>query len=155
QRDAPDEVRALPGGARPSQVISVLGRHYVTGRAAILLAVLVVVGCETMIADRFLITTPPDHLESIPPTAVVVKTAQTALVACRVQENHLSSDSDSLSWRDPDHPPGLHITVKRDGNDIRVSLAQDLFGPIGPTDVYRCVKPMLRRQLEQQFGTSR
>jgi len=45
--------------------------------------------------------------------------------------------------------------VHRAGDDVRVTLAQDLFGPSGPTDGYRCVRKTLRRRLEERCGKDR
>jgi hypothetical protein len=77
------------------------------------------------------------------------------LTECGLQEHHLSSDADSVTWRDPAHLPGLHVMIRPEGPDMWVTLAQDLYGPVRPSDAYRCVKPVLRRQLEWHFGKAR
>jgi hypothetical protein len=57
------------------------------------------------------------------------------------------------TWRlKGDKPPGLTVTVQRVGEEVRVRLAQDLYGPTGPTDKYKAVKAALRQGLRGRFG---
>lgn len=113
------------------------------------------VACDTMIADRMVIATPSSQPGLPPSTAELVAATRAAAEKCGLQDNHVSSDADSVAWNDPAHLPGLHVVVRREGRNMFVTLAQDLYGPVGATDAYRCVRQALRRHLEQQFGRER
>jgi hypothetical protein len=108
-----------------------------------------------MISDRMTILAPERRPEEAPSTAEVLATTRGALTDCSLAEAEISSYGDTLHWRDSEHPPGLHVMVRRAGADVRVTLAQDLYGPVGPTDAYQCVRKSLRRRLEERFGKER
>jgi hypothetical protein len=42
-----------------------------------------------------------------------------------------------------------------DGSDVEVRLEQGLYGPVGPTDTYKCVRKALRKRLEERYGKER
>jgi hypothetical protein len=75
-----------------------------------------------------------------------------AFLQCGIRDADLARDADTWLWRNPAGPPGLHVMVNAFGDDMRLTLAQDLFGPIGPTETYRCVRKSLRDILTQRFG---
>jgi len=112
-------------------------------------------GCDTMIADRMIIRAPSQAAGAPLSTAELLTASRDALMDCRFAEADITSLGDTLHWTNPKRPPGLHIMVHRAGDDVRVTLAQDLFGPIGPTDGYRCVRKTLRRRLEERCGKDR
>src|SRR5262245_48195060 len=113
--------------------------------------------CDTMIADRWVIQGPAKlpSGEAIPaPSAQDVLTdTRVAIDDCGLGGGKIMSDQDTLAWRDPNRPPGFHVMVHAGGDGLKVTLAQDLYGPIGPTDAYSCVKKTLRKRLEQRYGT--
>jgi hypothetical protein len=125
------------------------------GRMGAIIALgLAVVACDTMIADRLVIRAPVPGA-SAPPSMDLLDGPREALVKCNLAEADMTSFGDALHWRNPNHPPGLHIMVHRSGDEVTVTLAQDLYGPIGPTDAYQCVRQTLRRALEDRFGKER
>jgi hypothetical protein len=153
QTDAADEAGASDGA---SPLISVLGRQQMMERVAMLVSLGLALGaCDTMIADRMIIRTPSERAAAPPSTAELLTTSRDALADCRFADADITSLGDTLHWSNPKRPPGLHIMVHRTGDDVRVTLAQDLYGPIGPTDAYRCVRKTLRRRLEKRFGKDR
>ena len=111
--------------------------------------------CDTMIADRMMIRTPSQSAGAPPSSAQLLATSRDVLMDCGLAEADITSFRDALHWRNPKRPPGLHIMVDRAGDDVGLTLAQDLYGPIGPTDAYQCVKKTLRRRLEDRFGKDR
>jgi hypothetical protein len=119
--------------------------------AAIAALGLVVVACDTMIADRLVIRAPAQGAVA-PPSVDLLDASRAALVKCNLAEADMTSLGDALHWRNPIRPPGLHIMVHRSGDEVTVTLAQDLYGPIGPTDAYQCVRQTLTRGLEDRFG---
>jgi len=126
-------------------------------RLGVLLSViaLAVAACDTLIADRMTIrATPP---APAPSAADVLEAARGALDDCGLAraETQTRIDSDSLHWRNPKQPPGFHVMVHPEGDALGVTVAQDLFGPIGPTDAYRCVTKKLRGRLKQHYFLSR
>jgi len=64
----------------------------------------------------------------------------------------ITNSGDELHWRNPKRPPGLHVMVHVADEGLLVTLAHDLFGPIGPTHAYRCVTKSLRRRLQERYG---
>jgi hypothetical protein len=118
------------------------------------MAVLVVglTGCDTLIADRWVIRTTADHSSVPGSTSQVLATAHLALGDCGLVDGDSKVIGDTLLYRDPQKPPGLHVTVYPADEGFRVTLAQDLYGPIGPTDAYRCVREALRVRLQMQYG---
>jgi hypothetical protein len=44
------------------------------------------------------------------------------------------------------------VTVHAADEGLVVTLAQDIFGPIGLTDAYHCVEKSLRRRLQERYG---
>jgi hypothetical protein len=116
---------------------------------------LVLGACDTMISDRMVIRTPAHGAGAAPSTSDLLSTSRDALTDCRLAEADITVYRDTLHWRNPKHPPGLHVMIHPVGDGLRVTLSQDLYGPIGPTDAYRCVKKSLRRRLEERFGKDR
>jgi hypothetical protein len=126
-----------------------------TERVAILVfVVLTLVACDTMVADRMIIRT-PEQGAAAPSAPELLTATRDAMVDCRLADGDIRSHGDALHWRNPNHPPGLHVMVRRTGDEVRLTLAQDLYGPIGPTDAYQCVRTTLRRLLEERFGRTR
>jgi hypothetical protein len=108
--------------------------------------------CDTMIADRMVIRTPSGTGTASPSTAELLTTSRAAFKDCSFAETDIRSFGDALHWTNPKHPPGLHVMVHRADDGVRITLAQDLHGPIGPTEAYRCVSKALRRRLKERFG---
>jgi hypothetical protein len=108
--------------------------------------------CDTMIADRFVIRAPVTHPSPAASAGDILATTRVAFGDCGLAEADVTDFGDSLHWRSPKKPPGLHVMVHSAAEGLQVTLAQDLFGPIGPTDAYRCVKKSLRRRLEDRYG---
>jgi hypothetical protein len=111
--------------------------------------------CDTMIADRMIIRTPAEQSAPAPSTPEVLTVTRTALNDCGLAEADISEHRDTLHWKNPKGPPGLHVMLHPVGDGLRVTLAQDLYGPIGPTDAYRCVRKTLRRRLEERYSKER
>jgi hypothetical protein len=105
-----------------------------------------------MISDRFVVGLAAERDATSAPADLVAAATRGAFAACKLQERHISSYSDTIAWRDPDVLPGLRVSSQHEGNVIQVRLAQDLMGPVGPTDAYECVKGSLRQHLESAFG---
>ena len=107
--------------------------------------------CDTMIADRWVIRSAADQSGQSPSASEILATARVALDDCALAAN-AKIIGDTLVWRDPEKPPGLHVMVRPSSDGLRVTLAQDLYGPVGPTDAYRCVQKSLRSRLEARYG---
>ncbi len=74
-------------------------------------------------------------------------------MACNLFLKEVDEASNSEEWRwDGDEPPGFSVYVRRVGDEVHVSLMQDLFGPIGPSEKYRTVKRRLLEVLKERFG---
>jgi len=139
--------------ARPSQLISVLGRPQMTVRLGILpLLALTLSACDTMIADRFVIRAPITHPSPAASAGDILGTTRVAFGDCGLADADVADFGDSLHWRNPRKPPGFHVMVHSAADGLQVTLAQDLYGPVGPTDAYRCVQKSLRRRLEDRYG---
>ena len=113
--------------------------------------VLASLACDTMISDRFIITTPADTAAQHASTLEVVGAVRETLAECGLRQTS-SSGAEVWVWNDPEHPPGVHATVTASGNRVNVRLAQGLYGPIGPTDKYRVVKESLLKNLRHRYG---
>ncbi len=136
-----------------SSLISVLGRPLMIGRLAILsVLALALWRCDTMIADRLLIRAPAAPPNPTASTGDVLAATRIAFGDCGLAQADITNFGDELHWRNPKRPPGLHVMVHAADEGLLVTLAQDLFGPIGPTDAYRCVKKSLRRRLQERYG---
>jgi hypothetical protein len=145
-----------PAQTGAPQLSAVLGRPKSTERVAIFVVLALTLGaCDTMIADRMIIRTTAQGSGAAPSTSELLATSRDAFTECRLPEGEVTSYRDTLHWRNPNHPPGLHVMIHPAGGDLRVTLAQDLYGPIGATDAYRCVRKTLRRRLEERFGKDR
>jgi len=108
-----------------------------------------------MIADRIVVRTPADQSATAPSASELLVTTRVALSDCGLAASDISAHRDTLHWTNPKRPPGLHVMAHTVGDGLRVTLAQDLYGPIGPTDAYKCVRKKLRRRLEERFGKDR
>src|SRR5262245_6817152 len=108
--------------------------------------------CDTMIADRWVIRTPADHDGQSASAQEILATARVAFNDCGLAEANSKLIGDTLAWRDPEKLPGLHVMVHPASEGPRVTLAQDLYGPIGPTDAYRCVQKSLSSRLQGRYG---
>ena len=108
--------------------------------------------CDTLIADRMVIGTPADAPQLSPNTPEVMRIAHDALLSCGVCEADLESDRGNWLWKAPPGSPGLHVMVRPAVSGVRVTLAQNLYGPVGPTETYRCVRQALRGRLEARYG---
>jgi hypothetical protein len=123
------------------------------GRVVIVPAIaLALSACDTMIADRMIIRTPPTRLSSAASVGDVLATTRVAFGDCRLAEAEVTDLRDALHWTNPKRLPGLHVMVHPADEGLRVTLTQDLFGPIGPTEAYRCVKKSLRRRLQERYS---
>ena len=70
-----------------------------------------------------------------------------------MQKTDVTDFRDTLHWRNPKKPPGLHVMVHSAAEGFQVTLAQDLYGPVGPTDAYRCVQKSLTLwRLNDHYG---
>jgi hypothetical protein len=149
--------RTSHGEDEGSPLISVLGRQQMSGRTAAAIIVLGLAGaaCDKMHTFRIVIVTPPSLLDAMAPQATLIKTTRSALAECSLQDKHISSDDDSVAWRDPNRLPGFHVLSHREGDEMLVTVAQELFGPVDATAAYRCVIDALHRRLERQFGKER
>lgn len=107
--------------------------------------------CDTMISDRMVIrapaTSPGRQAESDQVLALIHET----LVASDLEMMRESRGIETWRWKG-DKPPGLTVTVQRLGDEVRVRLAQDLYGPTGPTDKYETLKATLRQAARERFG---
>ena len=112
-------------------------------------------GCDTLIADRMVIRTPADQLGQLSSTPDILAAARMALNDCGLAESDTKAIGNTLAWRDPRKPPGFRVMVHPVDDGLRVTLAQDLHGPIGPTDSYGCVRKSLRSRLEERYGKQR
>jgi len=138
---------------RPSLPISVFGRPRMLGRLVILSILAVPLSaCDTMIADRLVIRAPATQPSPAASTGDVLATTRIAFGDCGLAQADITNFGDELHWRNPKRPPGLHVMVHAAGEDLLVTLAQDLFGPIGRTGPYRCVKKSLRLRLQERYG---
>ena len=120
-----------------------------------LLAVLVAVGisalaCDTMISDRMVIRAPTTAGRQGEPDEVLTLVRET-LVAADLEKMGESRGVETWRWKG-DKPPGLTVTVKRVGDEVQVRLAQDLYGPTGPTDKYKTLKATLHQAVRGRFG---
>src|SRR5260221_59041 len=107
---------------------------------------LALAGCDTMIADRMIIRTVASQTSAAASASDVLATTKVAFGDCGLAEADITDFHDAVHWRSPKRPPGLHVMIHPADEGFRVTLAQDLYGPIGPTDAYRCVKKSLRRR---------
>ena len=109
-------------------------------------------GCDTMIADRMIIRTSPEYPGPQVTRPDLLKTMRAAMTACQLPDDQIRAHGDTLHWSDPDRPPGLHLMIHDTADGLRVTLAQDRYGPVGPTDAYRCMRTTLPRELVSRFG---
>jgi hypothetical protein len=145
---------------RPSQLIASVGQAWATGMRQATVTVLVagaslclqLTGCDTLIADRMTVRWTSDAPRDRASTMELMAVAHEAFSQCGMRDADLTRDTDTWLWKNPKGPPGLHVMVTPSGSDIRVTLAQDLFGPIGPTETYRCVRNQLRETLVRRYG---
>src|SRR5262245_16260998 len=94
------------------QLMRVLGRPQQAPRSVIWgRLTLVFCACDTLIAHRMIIRTPADDLLTPVTTAEVLATTRSALGDCGLVEPNIKDFGDTLHWRDPKHPPGLHVMV--------------------------------------------
>jgi hypothetical protein len=115
---------------------------------AVAVAALSASACDTLIAHRMVVRAPPDQEPAVT-TAEMMGIAHEALRSCGVKEEHVSSDRHTWLWSDPERRPGLVIDI-RPGPEV--NLSQNLYGPIGQTRTYRCVKAGLQARLAEQYG---
>jgi len=120
-------------------------------RATAVLVSCLVVSCDSMIASRFVVSTPADHAPPSPSELLAV--SQAALLECGLSEEQIWTASDEIHWRNPEDPPGISVLVRPAGQKTRVVLSQDLYGPVGPTDTYRCATERLLAQLRDHYGS--
>jgi hypothetical protein len=121
-------------------------------RLSLFLGIVALAGCDTLISNRMIIAVPTSPKEASSSTPELMAITHQALVSCGGRDEHLSSSADTWLWSDPDHPPGVMVNV-RPGPEVY--LSQGLYGPVGPTDRYRCVRKALRHNLSQRFGKAR
>ena len=107
--------------------------------------------CDTMIADRLIITIPQDSAAQRSSVQDGLTAVRDTLAACGFQRES-SPSGDLWVWNDPDHPPALHATVTVSANRVTVHLVQGLYGAIGPTQQYELVKNSLVRTATQRYG---
>lgn len=130
-----------------------LGRRQMTVRLGVLpVLALTLSSCDTMIADRFVIRAPVTHPSPAISAGDILATTRVAFGDCGLADADVTDFRDSLRWRNPKKPPGLQVMVRSAAEGVEVTLAQDLLGPIGPTDAYRCVQKSMRRRLEDRYG---
>ncbi len=108
-----------------------------------------------MLADRIVIRTSAQYPGPGATRPELFSTMRAAMTECSLPDTQIEAHSATLHWRDPKRLPGLHLMIHDSGDDLRVTLAQDLYGPVGPTDAYQCVQKALRRQLLERFGKDR
>ena len=120
-------------------------------RDVLIIMVLACIACDTMISDRFIITTLAEAAAQNASTVQAVEAVRQTLA-----ENGLRPTSESgveeWAWSDPEHPPGVRVTVSASANRVTVRLVQGLYGPIGPTDKYRAVRESLLKNMRQRYG---
>jgi hypothetical protein len=105
--------------------------------------------CDRMISHR--ITVVPSPPAEQPAVDRITALAEESLVSCGAQAAHVTAHRGSLTWRNPEHLPGLTIDVSATG----VSLYQHLYGMVGATKAYECVKDALAVRLRSAFGSER
>lgn len=107
--------------------------------------------CDTMTSDRMVIRAPsgqPSQQASADELLVLV---HETLAAADLKNVGESCGVETWRWKGV-KPPGLAVTVQRVGDGVQVRLAQDLYGPIGPTDKYKSLKATLRQAARERFG---
>jgi hypothetical protein len=85
----------------------------------------------------------------------VLATTRIAFGDCGLAQGDITDFADELHWRNPKRPPGLHVMVHAADEGLLVTLAQDLFGPIGPPDAYRCAKKSLTAETSRALRQRR
>lgn len=113
-------------------------------------AVVALVGCDRMISDRIVIA--PPSATADPATIERLTTfTRESLTSCGAQEPHVTARPGSLTWRNPETLPGLTVDVNASG----VKMYQHLYGMVGATEAYQCVKEALAGRLQGAFGAER
>jgi len=122
---------------------------------AIAVGITALMACDSLFRISFTVTT-----DAAPSASS--RSSDDALVAIRdiLSTNALTSgysnaESEEWAWRDPDHPPGIHVNIHYLPNGYEVWLSPDPFGPIGRTKKYRAVSISLREGLAKRFGAGR
>jgi len=108
-------------------------------------------GCDTMIADRMVIRAPATPPEQKAESDQVVALIHETLIASKLEMMRESRGIETWRWKG-DKPPGFTVTVQRLGDEVQVRLAQDLYGPTGPSDEYEALKAALRKAARERFG---
>ena len=109
-----------------SLLISVLGRRERIVRTVSCLLTCMLLACDTMIADRMIVRTPADMSGTALSSAELLATTRVALDDCGLLEADISAHRDTLHWRNPKRPPGLHVMIHTVDDGLRITLAQDL-----------------------------
>jgi hypothetical protein len=115
-------------------------------------ALVAMVACDTMIADRIVVATPASLSTQGPSADEIHSAVQETLTSLSLHVEGTFGGAEEWVWRDPERPPGLHATVRRVRDGVHIRLSQDLFGPTGPTEKYRRVKQGLLESMQQRFG---
>jgi hypothetical protein len=112
--------------------------------------------CDAMIADRIVIETSGEYPGAAETRPQLLQAMLAATSACHLANPKTeATGNEALSWRDPEHPPGLHILIDENPKALLVTLAQDLYGSVGPTEAYRCMRTALPRELAARLGSER
>jgi hypothetical protein len=125
-----------------SQLKRVLGRP--NGRSGLFVLAVAVIGCDRMISDRFPVIPPVARgAGGVAEVSRLTGLARDTLASCGARAEHVAVRGSTVTWRNPDQPPGLTIYVASES----VRLSQHLYGPVNATATYQCVRDTLAQRL--------